>query len=148
MEYACLSWMGASPAVLNQLDSVQQGALRVVGVDRVAACGELAITGLQHGRGVAAVAVLYGMHTGRCPGDLQALLPNPYTSRRTTRAGSSMPGHAVAVPHAGTSTLDGAFLHSAIGIWNTLPDTVVGKIKSDSVQSFKQRVDKHVLFDG
>ena len=29
-----------------------------------------------------------------------------------------------------------------------LPDTVVGKIKSDSVQSFKQRVNKHMLFDG
>ena len=59
-----------------------------------------------------------------------------------------MPDHAVAMPHAKTSTLDRTFLHSAIRIWNTLPDTVVGKIKSDSVQSFKQRVNKHMLFDG
>ena len=88
------------------------------------------------------------MHTSHCPRDLQALLPNPYTSRRTTRASSSMPDHAVAMPHAKTSTLDRTFLHSAIRIWNTLPDTVVGKIKSDSVQSFKQRVNKHMLFDG
>ena len=65
-----------------------------------------------------------------------------------TRASSSMPDHAVAMPHAKTSTLDRTFLHSAIRIWNTLPDTVVGKIKSDSVQSFKQRVNKHMLFDG
>ena len=45
--------------------------------------------------------------------------------------------HARAMPHAKTSTLDPSL---AIRIWNTLPDTVVGKIKSDSVQSFKQRV--------
>ena len=44
------------------------------------------------------------------------------------------------VPHAKTSTLDRTFLHSAIRISNALPDTVVGKIKSDSVQSLKQRV--------
>ena len=148
MEYACLSWMSASPTVLNQLDSIQQKALRIIGVDQVTACRELAITSLQHRREVAAVTVLYKMHTSHCPRDLQALLPNPYTSRRTTRASSSMPDHAVAMPHAKTSTLDRTFLHSAIRIWNTLPDTVVGKIKSDSVQSFKQRVNKHMLFDG
>ena len=140
--------MSASPTVLNQLDSIQQKALRIIGVDQVTACRELAITSLQHRREVAAVTVLYKMHTSHCPRDLQALLPNPYTSRRTTRASSSMPDHAVAMPHAKTSTLDRTFLHSAIRIWNTLPDTVVGKIKSDSVQSFKQRVNKHMLFDG
>ena len=136
--------MSASPTVLNQLDSIQQKALRIIGVDQVTASN----TSLQHRREVAAVTVLYKMHTSHCPRDLQALLPNPYTSRRTTRASSSMPDHAVAMPHAKTSTLDRTFLHSAIRIWNTLPDTVVGKIKSDSVQSFKQRVNKHMLFDG
>ena len=44
-----------------------------------------------------------------------------------------------------TSTLDRTFLHSAITIWKALPDTVVGKIKSDSVQSFKQRVNKYMM---
>ena len=101
-EYACLSWMSASPTVLNQ-HSIQQKALRIIGVDQVTACREL---GLQHRREVAAVTVLYKMHTSHCPRDLQALLPNPYTSRRTTRASSSMPDHAVAMPHAKTSTLD------------------------------------------
>ena len=42
MEYACLSWMSASPTVLNQLDSIQQKALRIIGVDQVTACRELA----------------------------------------------------------------------------------------------------------
>ena len=74
---------------------------------------------------------------------LMALLPSPYT----TRASSSMPDHAVAMPHAKTSTLDRTFHHSVIRIWNALPDTVVGKIKSDSVQSFKQRVNKYMLLD-
>ena len=94
--------MSASPTVLNQLDSIQQKALRIIGVDQVTACRELAITSLKHRREVAAVTVLYKMHTSHCPRDLQALLPNPYTSRRTTRASSSMPDHAVAMPHAKT----------------------------------------------
>ena len=144
MEYACLSWMSASPTVLNQLDSIQQKALRIIGVDQATACREPDITSPQHRKEVAAVTVLYKMHTSHCPRDLQALLSSPYTSRRTTRASSSMPDHDVALPHAKTSTLDRTFLHSAIGIWNALPDTVVGKIKSDSVKSFKQRVNKHL----
>ena len=100
---------------------------------------------LQHRREVATVTVLYKMHTSRCPRDLQELLPRPYTSGRTTGASSSMPNHALAMPHAKTSTLHTTFLHSAIRIWNALPDIVVGKIKSDSVQFFKQRVNKHMM---
>ena len=138
--------MSASPTVLNQLDSIQQKALRIIGVNQATACTQLAIPSLQHRRDVAAVTVLYKMHTSHCPRDLQELLPCPYTSGRTTLASSSMPNHALAMPHAKlTSTLDRTFLHSAIRIWNALPDTVVGKIKSDSVQSFKQRVNKHML---
>ena len=57
MEYACLSWMSASPTVLNQLDSIQQKALRIIGIDQATACRELAITSLQHRREVAAVTV-------------------------------------------------------------------------------------------
>ena len=145
MEHACLSWMSASPTVLNQLDSIQLKALRIIGVNQATACSELAIPSLQHRREVAAVTVVYKTHTSHCPRDLQELLPCPYTSGRPTRASSSMPNHALAMPHAKTSTLDRTFLHSAIRIWNALPDTVVGKIKSDSVQSFKQRVNKHMM---
>ena len=145
MEHACLSWMSASPTVLNQLDSIQQKGLRIIGVNQATACTELAIPSLQHRREVAAIKVLYKMHTSHCPRDLQELLPCPYTSGRTTRASSSMPNHALAMPHAKTSTLDRTFLHSAIRIWNALSDTVVGKIKVASVQSFKQRVNKHMM---
>ena len=145
MEHACLSWMSASPTVLNQLDSIQQKALRIIGVNQATACTKLAIPSLQHRREVAAVTVLCKMHTSHCPRDLQELLPCPYTSFRTTCASSYMPNHALAMPQAKTSTLDRTFLHSAIRIWNALPDTVVGKIKSYSVQSFKQRVNKHMM---
>ena len=48
IEYACLSWMSASPTVLNQLDSIQQKALRITGVDQATASRELTITSLQH----------------------------------------------------------------------------------------------------
>ena len=37
VEYASLSWMIASPTVLNQLDSIQQKALRIIGVDQATA---------------------------------------------------------------------------------------------------------------
>ena len=145
MEHSCLSWMSTSPTVLNQLDSIKQKALRIIVVNQATVCTELAIPSLQQRREVAAVTVLYKVHTSHCPRDLQELLPCPYTSGRTTRASSSMPNHALAMPHAKTSTLDRTFLHSAISIWNALPDTVVGKIKSDSVQSFKQRLNIHMM---
>ena len=145
MEHARLSWMSASPTVLNQLDSTQQKALRISRVNQATACTELAIPSLQHRREVAAVTVLYKMHTSHCPRDLQELLPCPYTSGRTTRASSSVPNHALAMLHAKTSTLDRTFLHSAIRIWNVLPGTVVGKIKCQRVHSFKQRVKKHMM---
>ena len=82
------------------------------------------------------------MHTSHCPRDLQELLRN---HANIHLAEQLVPNHALAMPHAITSTLDRTFLHSAIRIWNALPDTVVGKIKSDSVQSFKQRVNKHMM---
>ena len=128
MEHACLSWMSTSPTVLNQLDSIHQKALRIIGVNQATACTELAIPSLQHRSEVAAVTVVYKMHNSHYPRDLQELLPCPYTSGRTTRASSSMPNHALAMPHAKTSSLDRTFLHSAIMIWNALPDTVVGRI--------------------
>ena len=80
MEHACLSWISASPTVLNQLDSIQQKALRIIGVNQATACKELAIPSLQHKRELAAVTVLYKMHTSHCPRDLQELLPCPYTT--------------------------------------------------------------------
>ena len=89
--------------------------------------------------------MLYKIHTSHCPRDLQELLPCPYTSSRTTRASSAMLNHALALPHAKTSALDRTFPHSAVRIWNALPDTMVGKIKSGSVQSFKERVNKHMM---
>ena len=134
--------MSASPTVLAQLDSIQRKALRIIGVDQVS------ITSLQHRREVAAATVLYKMHTSRCPTDLKALLPTPYTSRRTTRASTSMPDHALTMPTARTSTLDRTFLHSATRLWNNLPDTVVGWIESDNVQSFKQRLNKYLMYFG
>ena len=45
-EHACLSWMSASPTVLNQLDSIQQKARRIIGVNQATACTELATPSL------------------------------------------------------------------------------------------------------
>ena len=134
--------MSASPTVLNQLDidSIQQKAPRIIGVNQATACTELATPNLQHRNEVAVVTVLYKMHTSHCSRDLQELLSCPYTSGRTTRASSSKPNHALAMSHAKTSTLGRTFR-----IWNVLPGNVMGKIKCDRVHSFKQRVKKHLM---
>ena len=126
--------LGALRKIANKLDTTGRATVY-----------KAQIRSLQHRREVAAVTVLFKMHTSHCPRDLQELLPCPYKSGRTTRVSSLMPDHALARPHVKTSTLDRTFLHSAVRIWNALPDTVVEKIKSDSVQSFKQRVNKHMM---
>ena len=46
MEHACLSWMSASPTVLNQLDSIHQKALQFIGLNQATACTELATPSL------------------------------------------------------------------------------------------------------
>ena len=35
LEYACLSWISASPTVLGQLESIQRKALKIIGVNRL-----------------------------------------------------------------------------------------------------------------
>ena len=146
MEYACLSWMNASDSVLAQLDSIQRKALRIIGVDEAEAARNLAINSLHHRRQVAATTVLYKMHTAHSPADLRALLPSLYERRRCTRSSTSMPTHALSVPAAKTSTLDRSFLHSAIRVWNNLPDTTVGTISGSRLQAFKSQVHRHLIF--
>ena len=46
MEHACLSWISASPTVLNQLDSIHQKALQFIGLNQATACTELATPSL------------------------------------------------------------------------------------------------------
>ena len=123
MEYACLSWMNASPTVLGQLDFIQRKALRIIGVDEVTASKIFAITTLHHRREVAAATLLYKMHTSHCPIDLQALLPSLHEVRRITRSLLIMPAHVLSMPGARTHTLNRSFLHTTITIWNNLPKT-------------------------
>ena len=44
MEYASLCWMNDSPTTLSQLDNIQKKALKIIGVDEVAACSSLSHT--------------------------------------------------------------------------------------------------------
>ena len=145
MEYACLSWMSASQTVLSQLDSIQRKALRIIGVNVADAAEKLAIDSLHHRRQVAATTVLYKMHTSHSPADLRAMLPSKYVRRRNTRSSTSMPTHALSMPAAKTSTLDRSFLHSAVRIWNSLPDAAVGTISVKGIQNFKCQVHQHLL---
>ena len=144
MEYASLSWINATPSNLQQLDNIQKKALKVIGVDEDTACAQLNIPSLHHRRKVAAATVLYKMQTSQCPADLKALLPPAYVKRRTTRSSVVMPDHALSLPKARTYCLDRSFIHTAIPLWNSLPDTVVGDISEEGLQLFKCRVHQHL----
>ena len=128
MEYAEPSWMSASPTTLGFLDSIRKKAIRIIGVDLDEARIELNISSLHQRRQVAAVAVLYKMRTSKYPMDRRALLPQPYAVRRATRSSMSMPCHTPAVPVSRTVPTGRTFIHTAVHVWNSLPDNVVGDI--------------------
>ncbi|KAI8519225.1 hypothetical protein Bbelb_024820 [Branchiostoma belcheri] len=77
------------------------------------------------------------MHTDTCPAGLKTMLPKPYTFRRTTRTSLAMPTHALAQPVSRTSSTGRTFIHSGVQIWNQLPDSIVGNINNNGLQSFK-----------
>ncbi|KAI8499099.1 hypothetical protein Bbelb_228630 [Branchiostoma belcheri] len=78
------------------------------------------------------------MHTDTCPAGLKTMLPKPYTLRRTTRTSLAMPTHALAQPVSRTSSTGRTFIHSGVQIWNQLPDSIVGNINNNGLQSFKE----------
>ena len=145
MEFASLSWMSASPTTFGLLDSIQKRALRIIGVDVDEARIELNISSLHQRRQVAAVAVLYKIHTSKCPIDIRALLPQPYVVGRATRSSMSMPRHALAVAVSRTVSTGRTFIHTAVHVWNSLPDNVVGDITENGVEPFKSRVHEPLL---
>ena len=112
-------------------------------MDEDIALQQYAISKLSHRREVAAITVLYKMHTPSCPADLKALLPPPHIPDRITRR--IPPNHALEIPKANTKCLDRSFLHSAIKTWNRLPPAVVGDITSRGIHAFKKRLNKHLL---
>ena len=128
MENACLSWMNASDCILAQLDSIQRKALRIISVDEADVARNLAITSLHHRGQVAATTVLYKMFTSHSPADLRTLLSPMNERRGYTRSSTFMPTHALSVHAAKTFILDRNFRHSAIRIWNKLPEATVGTI--------------------
>ncbi|KAI8502616.1 hypothetical protein Bbelb_193180 [Branchiostoma belcheri] len=144
MEYASLCWMGASVTSLI-LDSIQKKALRIIGVNEHDATTELNIPTLLHRRQVAAVSLIYKMHMSTCPPGLKKMLPQPYTIRRTTRSSLSTGKHTLTVPVSRTHATGRTFIHTAVDIWNSLPDNVVGRITDNNLQSFKTRVHRHLL---
>jgi hypothetical protein len=145
MEYASLCWIGASPTTLSLLDKIQKKAVKIIGVEEKLALSKLNIASLHHRRQVAAVTALYKMHTSSCPIDFKSMLPPPYIRRRITRNSVSMPSHSLALPPSRTRAGDRTFIQSATVVWNSLPESVVGFISDHGIQSFKCRLNKHLL---
>ena len=85
------------------------------------------------------------MQTSLCLADLRDMLPPPYKVKRATRSSLSMPSHALEEPTSRTHSTGRSFLHTAVSIWNSLPEDIVGLIGDRGAQSFKMRVHKHLL---
>ncbi|KAI8486969.1 hypothetical protein Bbelb_352290 [Branchiostoma belcheri] len=114
-------------------------ALRIIGVNEHDATTELNIPSLLHRRQVAAVSLIYKMHMSTCPPDLKKMLPQPYTIRRTTRSSLSTGKHALTVPVSRPHATDRTFIHTAVDIWNSLPDNVVGRMTTTYSHSKQER---------
>ncbi|KAI8496954.1 hypothetical protein Bbelb_256090 [Branchiostoma belcheri] len=112
----------------------QKKALRINGVNEHDTTTELNIPPLLHRRQVAAVSLIYKMHMSTCPPDLKNMLLQPYTIRRTTRSSLSTGKHALTVPVSRTHATGRTFIHTAVDIWNSLPDNVVGRITDNNLQ--------------
>ncbi|KAI8502152.1 hypothetical protein Bbelb_197400 [Branchiostoma belcheri] len=135
-----------TPGPVEELQCTRhKRALKIIGTNEQEARLTLNIPSLQHRRQVAAAALLYKMHTDTCPAGLKTMLPKPYTFRRTTRTSLAMPTHALAQPVSRTSSTGRTFIHSGVQIWNQLPDSIVGNINNNGLQSFKVRVHRHLL---
>ena len=126
-------------------DNIQKNALIIIGVDEAPARSQLSNPSLAHRWQIAALSVLYKMHTRHCPTDLYTLLPPPQKRIRVTRASTSMPDHALTVPDARTNSLDRGFIHSTVSIWNSLPDAIVSDISATGLNSLKGRANAFLL---
>ncbi|KAI8489530.1 hypothetical protein Bbelb_326970, partial [Branchiostoma belcheri] len=69
----------------------------------------------------------------------------PYTIRRTIRSSLSTGKHALTVPVSRIQATGRTFIHTAVDIWNNLPDNVVGRITDNNLQLLKTRVRRHLL---
>ena len=145
MEYSSLAWMGAAPTHLKKLDSVQERAIKVIGVSEEAAATSLNIKPLQHRRNVASATLMYKMRTDSCPEKLKELVPPPFVRRRKTRLTSLTEQHAVHQARTRTLSFDRTFIVSGSSQWNTLPSSVIGTIDTENLQPFKTRVNKYLL---
>ena len=76
---------------------------------------------------------------------MKRLLPPAYQVRRSTRSSVSMPSQALEIPKSRTHFTGRSFTHVAVGLWNSLPDNIVGAISDMGVQSFKSRTHKYLL---
>ena len=152
MEFSPLAWMGAAHSHLAKLDSIQSRALKIIGVNEDAAAKDLNIHPLQHRRNVAALTLMYKLHTNSCPEKLKDLRPPKHQRRRTTRLNSVIQQHAVERRRTRTLSFDRTFTIIGASLWNSLPDNVVGFIDTSStsddnknIKEFKSRVNKYLL---
>ncbi|KAI8519605.1 hypothetical protein Bbelb_028620 [Branchiostoma belcheri] len=81
-----------------------------------------------------------GAHVQTCPGyDLGSNPGLPVHSRMIYHYATRR--HSILLTHATGRT----FIHTAVDIWNSLPDNVVGRITDNNLQSFKTRAHRHLL---
>ena len=141
MEYASTAWMGATPTSLAQLDSIQNRAIRIIGLpdDEIL---EHRIQPLNVRRTVGATTLFHRMFYKDAPELLCQLMPD--IQSRDPRLRQSVRDHdlAVEVPRSNLVSHERTFLPSTTRVWNSLPANVP-EIRSRA--SFCKKVNHHLI---
>ena len=142
LEYACLTWGGASSSHLSLLDRVQARAVRLIR-DKTEWVPQLHT--LQHRRDVAGLTVLYKVQQ-LCVGHLQPLRQPPRRAHVATRAVTLAPEQLLQ-PHCRTTHHQRQFVNTYVGWWNAL---LISQWNFDKtrLQKFKVSVNKWLLSGG
>ena len=145
LEYAPLTWMGAAPTHLHQLDRVQRRALHIISPNAI-------LQSLESRRHVAALCFLYKLLCMSGPDQLTAMDPPLQPPPRPVRTRSN---HRVQARHAfqlseqlttaAPNFLRRVFPHCIVHTWNTLPPSLLSHAPClKSLQSFKEAVHRHL----
>ena len=120
MEYASSAWIGATPASLARLDSIQNRAKCVIG-PQTNEYEDHRIQPLSHCRAVGVATLFYRMIYKEGPELLCQLMPDIHVQYPRLRRSVRSNDLAVEVPRSNLVSHARSFLPSMAQLWNSLP---------------------------
>ena len=131
-EYCSAVWMSAAPTHLNMIQRLFTSAKFIARTN----------LSLDHRGKVASICLFFKIFRNPVP-PIHSRLPPPANPVRRTRRAHRMNSCAlVSALSPNTNQFNRSFLPLAVEVWNTLPQSLV---ESSSMDSFKRRVNQHLL---